>query len=151
MKCLQHVAGQRCPDLPRDLLMKTGWPEIFPLLSLPAHLHKGTTDVQFKDTKYKRVGEGIEWAFFPENCNHIMVKEGKKHEEAAHFKPTVKELSQWLCLCFFTTLGQAPYVNEHCLHVSSPLELHQLLLIKAQYVKLNHLPDVFIYQFLFFT
>lgn len=53
-------------------------------------------------------------------------------------------------LCFFTTLGQAPYVNEHCLHASSPLELHQLLLIKAQYVELNHLPDVFIYQFLFF-
>lgn len=53
-------------------------------------------------------------------------------------------------LHFFTALGQAPYVNEHCLHASSPLELHQLLLIKAQYVELNHLPDVFIYQFLFF-
>lgn len=54
------------------------------------------------------------------------------------------------CMCFFTTLGQAPYVNEHCLHARSPLELHQLLLIKTQYVELNHLPDVFIYQFLFF-
>lgn len=91
------------------------------------------------------------WGEFLENCSHTTVERGGINEEEAHFKPAVEEFSQWIsaCLYFFTTLGQAPYVNERCLHASSPLELHQLLLIKAQYVELNHLPDVFIYQFLF--
>lgn len=72
----------------------------------------------------------------------------RKHISRPLLKNSHRGFAAWLH--FFTTLGQAPYVNEHCLHASPPLELHQLLLIKAQYVELNLLPDVFIYQFLFF-